>query len=48
MIVILFTGGTISMKYDAAQGGSVPTLTGAEIVPPVKRMTIIRRARCHR
>ena len=32
MIVILFTGGTISMKHDAALGGSVPRLTGAEIV----------------
>ena len=32
MIVILFTGGTISMKHDAALGGAVPTLSGAEIV----------------
>ncbi len=32
MIVLLFTGGTISMKYDAALGGAVPTLSGAEIV----------------
>jgi L-asparaginase len=32
MIVLLFTGGTISMKYDAALGGAVPTLTGEEIV----------------
>jgi L-asparaginase len=32
MIVILFTGGTISMKFDAAQGGAVPTLSGEEIV----------------
>ena len=32
MIVILFTGGTISMKHDAALGGAVPTLSGGEIV----------------
>ena len=32
MIVIIFTGGTISMKHDAAQGGAVPTLSGEEIV----------------
>jgi L-asparaginase len=32
MIVLLFTGGTISMKFDAALGGAVPTLTGEEIV----------------
>lgn len=32
MIVILFTGGTISMKHDAALGGSVPTLSGQDIV----------------
>jgi L-asparaginase len=32
MIVILFTGGTISMKYDPALGGAVPTLSGEEII----------------
>ena len=32
MIVIVFTGGTISMKHDPKVGGSVPTLTGDEIV----------------
>ncbi|MEO6527817.1 MAG: asparaginase [Gemmatimonadaceae bacterium] len=32
MIVLLFTGGTISMKHDARLGGAVPTLTGDEIV----------------
>ena len=32
MIVILFTGGTISMKHDAGAGGAVPTLSGDEIV----------------
>ena len=32
MIVILFTGGTISMKHDIAAGGAVPRLRGEEIV----------------
>jgi L-asparaginase len=32
MIVVLFTGGTISMRHDAAAGGAVPALSGAEIV----------------
>ncbi len=32
MIVLLFTGGTISMKHDAALGGAVPTLSGDDIV----------------
>ncbi len=32
MIVLLFTGGTISMTHDAALGGAVPTLEGSEIV----------------
>src|SRR4051812_16890524 len=31
-IVILFTGGTISMKHDATVGGAVPTLRGPDIV----------------
>ncbi len=32
MIVLLFTGGTISMKHDHALGGAVPALSGEEIV----------------
>src|SRR3954469_22841944 len=32
MIVLLFTGGTISMRHDAALGGAVPALSGEEIV----------------
>ena len=32
MIVILFTGGTISMRHDAAVGGAVPALTGTDIL----------------
>ena len=32
MIVLVFTGGTISMRHDPAAGGAVPTLTGREII----------------
>jgi L-asparaginase len=32
MIVLLFTGGTISMRHDARIGGAVPTLRGREIL----------------
>ena len=31
-IVLLFTGGTISMRHDAAAGGAVPTLRGPDIL----------------
>lgn len=32
MIVLLFTGGTISMRHDPAAGGAVPSLRGQDIV----------------
>ncbi|HVZ78482.1 MAG TPA: asparaginase domain-containing protein, partial [Gemmatimonadaceae bacterium] len=32
MIVLIFTGGTISMRHDPALGGAVPALTGADLV----------------
>jgi L-asparaginase len=32
MIVLLFTGGTISMKHDVAAGGAIPALSGDDIV----------------
>ena len=32
MIVLLFTGGTISMRHDPTAGGAVPTLRGKDIV----------------
>ena len=32
MIVILFTGGTISMRHDAAAGGAIPSLSAREIL----------------
>lgn len=31
-IVLLFTGGTISMRHDAAAGGAIPALSGGEIL----------------
>jgi L-asparaginase len=38
-VVVISTGGTIAMKYDAKVGGAVPAVTGAELVnavPPLK------------
>ena len=32
MIVLLFTGGTISMRHDRALGGAVPSLSGRDIL----------------
>jgi len=32
MIVLLFTGGTISMRHDPVSGGAVPTLSGKDIL----------------
>src|SRR5918992_1215620 len=32
MIVMVFTGGTISMRYDTALGGAVPVLSGRDIL----------------
>ena len=32
MIVLIFTGGTISMRHDPTAGGAVPTLRGTDIV----------------
>ena len=39
MIVILFTGGTISMKFDAGAGGAVPTLSGEDIVAATRGLS---------
>ena len=47
MIVILFTGGTISMKLDPATGAAVPALSGADIleaVPSLGSVADIARA----
>ena len=35
-LAIVFTGGTISMKYDPAIGGAVPALSGREILDLVQ------------
>src|SRR5947209_2444438 len=32
MIVLLFTGGTISMRHDSTSGGAVPSLSGRDIL----------------
>jgi L-asparaginase len=38
MIVIVFTGGTISMRYDAAAGGAIPALAGHDILDLVPQL----------
>ena len=39
MIVLLFTGGTISMRFDAEAGGAVPSLSGEDIVKATRGLT---------
>ena len=44
MIVLLFTGGTISMRHDPTAGGAVPSLSGRDIValaPAIEQITNI-------
>ena len=43
MIVLLFTGGTIGMRHDAALGGAVPALTGKEILAAARGVEEIAR-----
>jgi L-asparaginase len=46
-VVIVFTGGTISMGFDPKAGGPVPMLSGAEIiarVPGLSDCALIRPA----
>jgi L-asparaginase len=41
-VLFIFTGGTISMRFDPATGGAVPALSGREILafdPELERMT---------
>jgi len=41
VIVVIFTGGTISMRRDSASGGAVPTMRGAELLaaaPGIERL----------
>lgn len=42
-VVLIATGGTISMKIDAESGGAVPRLTGAEIVEAVPGVDQVAR-----
>jgi L-asparaginase len=41
MIVIVFTGGTISMRHDSALGGAVPALAGREILAAARGVETI-------
>jgi L-asparaginase len=44
MIVIVFTGGTISMRHDASAGGAVPSLRGKDILdlaPGIDRLATL-------
>lgn len=42
-VVVLATGGTIASKYDAAVGGLVPALTGADLVQAVPELAALAR-----
>jgi len=42
-VVVIATGGTISMKIDAERGGAVPRLTGAEIMDSVPGVEEVAR-----
>ena len=41
MIVLVFTGGTISMRYDSAAGGAIPALAGKDILDLVPQLNEI-------
>lgn len=43
MIVLLFTGGTIGMRHDAALGGAVPALSGREILDAARGIHDVAR-----
>jgi L-asparaginase len=40
-VAIVFTGGTISMRHDAAAGGNIPSLSGADILARVPGLDAI-------
>ena len=44
-VVVIFTGGTISMQVDVAQGGNVPTLDGAGILARTRGLDEIAAVR---
>jgi len=37
-VVVAFTGGTISMRHDAAAGGNIPSLAGADLLATVPEL----------
>jgi L-asparaginase len=41
MIVLVFTGGTISMRFDATAGGAIPALAGKDILALVPQLSEI-------
>jgi L-asparaginase len=43
MIVIVFTGGTISMRHDDAVGGAVPALAGRDILAAARGVEAVAR-----
>ena len=46
MIVLVFTGGTISMRHDPEKGGAVPSLSGRDILalaPAIEQIADIER-----
>lgn len=45
MIALVFTGGTISMRFDAAAGGAVPALAAEEILAAAKGIEDVAKIR---
>ncbi|MGH7625364.1 MAG: asparaginase domain-containing protein, partial [Gemmatimonadaceae bacterium] len=43
LIVLIFTGGTISMRHDAVAGGAVPALSGKEILAATRGIEQVAR-----
>lgn len=43
LIVLIFTGGTISMRHDAVAGGAVPALSGKEILDATRGIEQVAR-----
>jgi L-asparaginase len=47
MIVIVFTGGTISMRHDSALGGAVPALSGRDILAAARGVEAVADVEVH-
>ena len=43
LIVLIFTGGTISMRHDAVSGGAIPALSGQEILDATRGIEQVTR-----